>query len=462
MKIFNVLIFSLAILGLILYWRGALDNLWLDELWSLDHAMKMDRIWDVFFIRHDNNHILNTLYMYIIGRTPHWLIYRIPSIVTGTLTIILIPFCTIGKTSVEKLTAATMTLVSFPLITYSSEARGYAPALFFAIFSYFSVLRYTQTKKYTFIFFYWVSVILGLLSHLTYIFILLSVFLWTASWINKEEGRIYSKIIHFLKVHSVPVIIMCGMYFIFIRYLAIGGGDGGSELIAIKKTLLLAAGVPDYKWLGIVGVSLWFLAVIIGFRRIYEKEPSWAFFFSVLLIMPAYFLLIRPPEYLHPRYLLIAFPFFYLLFSHVLASAWESGIRGKVLHIAVFAGIAIGNIYQLSGFYHFGRGGYKDAIELMANQSSEEIITVGSDHDFRNKIVIEYYRQFLPEGKRLVYFDQGSWPRNGPEWVITHDEFDDASKKITVYGVRYSLIKTFRFSGLSGWYWFVYRNNSGL
>ena len=46
------------------------DDFWLDEIWSLQFSKLVEGPLDVLFrpeLRHDNNHPLNTLWMYVLG-----------------------------------------------------------------------------------------------------------------------------------------------------------------------------------------------------------------------------------------------------------------------------------------------------------------------------------------------------------------------------------------------------------
>ena len=48
---------------------AASNEFWLDEVWSLFIALDAKSAWRLFTVRHDNNHILNTLYLRAIGLT---------------------------------------------------------------------------------------------------------------------------------------------------------------------------------------------------------------------------------------------------------------------------------------------------------------------------------------------------------------------------------------------------------
>jgi hypothetical protein len=107
-----------------------------------------------------------------------------------------------------------------------------------------------------------------------------------------------------------------------------------------------------------------------------------------------------------------------------------------------------------------GRGGYREALGHLAEQTSGNDIILGSDHDFRNKMVLLYYSQFLPAGKRLLYFDQGRWPAGGPEWFVTHSQdtdFKPSERVVVAPQGEYRLERHFPYKGLSGWHWALYR-----
>ena len=64
---------------------AANNDLWLDEIWSLRLAGQVKSPWDVFTsIHHDNNHYLNTLWMWAVGPDRRPLVYRLPSLLAGT------------------------------------------------------------------------------------------------------------------------------------------------------------------------------------------------------------------------------------------------------------------------------------------------------------------------------------------------------------------------------------------
>jgi hypothetical protein len=64
-------------------------------------------------------------------------------------------------------------------------------------------------------------------------------------------------------------------------------------------------------------------------------------------------------------------------------------------------------------------------------------------------------------GKEFRYFPEGRWPREGPDWYISHSLQAKGKIPTTLadaHGNEYVLVKIVPHAGLSGWGWFLYRN----
>ena len=67
---------------------ASLGDFWFDEIWSWYIARNVLTDWDILTsIHHDNNHHLNTWFMYLLGQNQHWTVYRIPSVMAGIGTV---------------------------------------------------------------------------------------------------------------------------------------------------------------------------------------------------------------------------------------------------------------------------------------------------------------------------------------------------------------------------------------
>ena len=102
--------------------------LWLDEIWSIENLAPLTRLWQVFWgISHDNNHFLNSLWLYFAtGFSADERYLRAPSIAMGALTIAMMARIAARHSPAAALAAGAMAAVSYFLVNYSVEARGYS------------------------------------------------------------------------------------------------------------------------------------------------------------------------------------------------------------------------------------------------------------------------------------------------------------------------------------------------
>lgn len=60
------------------------NDLWLDEIWTLKLLGGVNSLLGVFTLRHENNHILNSLFMYALKPFGIDWLYRVPDWLAGT------------------------------------------------------------------------------------------------------------------------------------------------------------------------------------------------------------------------------------------------------------------------------------------------------------------------------------------------------------------------------------------
>ena len=121
---------ALTLLGLALRLLAARGALWLDEAWSATFAQEaVTPIGVIWRVNHDNNHILNTLWLQLLGPDATPLAQRALAIATGTAAIPLAAMFCARRSTAAALIAALAFALSPILVTYGSEARGYAPMI---------------------------------------------------------------------------------------------------------------------------------------------------------------------------------------------------------------------------------------------------------------------------------------------------------------------------------------------
>ncbi len=440
---------------------AAQGDLWLDEIWTLYLLLKVRHVGEIFTIHHDNNHFLTSLSLHFLGNHSSPLVIRLLSVATSTATVSVMGFLGFRHGLRAGLLALVLGTFSYPLVHYGSEARGYAPAALFALLAHAALPRAGEAVSPGKALSFWVCCLMGLLSHLTFIHVLASFMVGTlCQSIHLQKGPMES-LFDFLKVHLIPILGVAVVYVFHIRKLTYGGGDPQGITALLLDLFTLASGAPGGGAAQMVGILAVLAGLLGGFAYLYVKSPmELPFHIAMLVAAPTFFWLLSQAQFVYPRYFLLCFPFYFLLLARALADFWERGVAPKLVVAGFITLYLWGSAQRNLDLLRLGRGSYGQAVLFMAAETSGPDILVGSDHDFRNKMVLLYYTRQLPRGKRLVYFDRSDWPCGGPEWLILHSQQSDfvpAVRISTGNGTDYELARHFPFTGLSGWHWAVYR-----
>jgi hypothetical protein len=446
---------------------AALGDFWLDEIVSWMMIFRLEPVeawWEILLIRQETNHFLSTWILYLFGPEVPWTFYRLPAVLAGAGTVVMAGLICRRRGRLEALTAMLLVGASYPLIQYSSEARGYSYLVFFSFVSLYLADRSLASPRLRWELLFSICAALGILAQLLYLYCFVSIAAWGV-WHMWREGRTWRAIaIKAVRLCSLPVVFTTLLYVVTIRHMQ---GVGGPILPlgeVIVTTLSLTAGGP------LVGVTasavalLLCLALIGGLWFLWkERSDWWVFYVCVGCVAPLLLILAVNRTAVYPRYFLISAAFLLLLLSHALAGLARIERFGKPLYALLVAAFLAGNAIHTIRLIEFGRGAYRDAVVMMEQQTLGPTITIGSDHDYRNGLVLDFYRLQLPLRKDMVYFPLGGWPKKGPEWVVRHSKEVDYRAPDTAadhQGNTYRLVRQFPYAGLSGWHWAVYHNNS--
>lgn len=121
---------AITLLALVLRVLAAQGGLWLDEAWSASFARQSATpLGLILNVHHDNNHLLNTLWLQLVGFGAPPLVQRGLAIVTGTLMVPVAAWIARRWGAGAMAVTALLFAVSPIMVTYGSEARGYAPMM---------------------------------------------------------------------------------------------------------------------------------------------------------------------------------------------------------------------------------------------------------------------------------------------------------------------------------------------
>jgi len=459
------------------------NDLWLDEIWSLrlvqqlhSPAEILTRLW------HDNNHPLNSLWLYLVMPAKADWIYRLLSWFTGTATVGLAgliahrqfqrlhPEAASGKAEAAGLFTAVVVGGSYFLIHYSSEARGYAPAVGFGFLAIYALLRVSGRPANAWAIVYGLACVLGLLSHLVAFQVMLGGLVWSAvalwTW-----PRWRDRFVHLVCWHLGPWIFLGLYYWGFVRHVEIGGGPQLALSNVLGTLAAFTLGFPS--GLGVFVALPVFLSVsLLVLGLIWCRDRAiFGFYLTAIFIAPALGLCSSRFVLLYPRYFIVSAALALLLVGYALARLCFSGGMGLIGPIGrigrmtggvLLAGFLVGNGMHAARLLRDGRGQYQAALRYIAERTPTSAITVSSDSDFRNFGVMEYYKSVVGPGHQLQYYPTNQLPPDGPQWIFLHrldesvpvppDALQDAA------GRNYRLVRVFPHAPLSGWEWYIYRN----
>lgn len=435
----ELLLLTIVLLGAVLRLPGLSTDFWLDEIWSYDVAQQVRSIPDVLLsepARIDNNHPLNTLLVRAIGPVkPFWL-YRLPSFLAGVGSIFLAARIMRRAGRAPSLAAALLFAVGFPFVFYSTEARGYAPAVFFALLAFESLLSDLERPRIAWRATFVISCILGVLSHLTFVQFYLAAMAWSVLAIRRRERSLVKQLVWWTSLHAIPLAMFATLHQIFIRHLTIGGAPHQDTLDVLTSTLAMLVNGPEARGHSIVALALAAIVAIalcISLTRLArQRNDLWLFYVLVIVLSPAFLLtydliLSARPQPLMVRYFLVSMAFAALALSHL--------AHQRLIPLALIL-LAAGAWQACT----ITRGGYSKALARIGPS------TVAADSTFRVGSIIRFYNQYLPAEWQPRFVGEGPAAAASADWYITTRDSDRAPESFTI-------VASYPAQGLSGTTW---------
>ena len=272
--------------------------------------------------------------MVICGRQANWFVYRIPSVLAGVGTVALAARAARRWGWLAAGVACLLTGSSYMLIVYASEARGYALAGFFALAAFLLLDRFlrarvagrvTQTEtprdkeaakatvtadaspagdsvttfeRFATPALFGLCVVLGVLSHLTFIQFYAGAVAWSAVALVRSAASWRQALLSLAALHAGPTLAIVGLYLLDIRDMSFGGGDSYVMPEVTAKAMALAVGcVADSYWIvlpcGAAAVAAAVAALVMLWR---EKSDVWVLFAVAIFVAPTVLLVSDRPK----------------------------------------------------------------------------------------------------------------------------------------------------------------------
>ncbi|MES2495920.1 MAG: hypothetical protein V4618_07390 [Pseudomonadota bacterium] len=371
-KIWLILLLPTA-LGLALRIAGAQGDYWLDEAWSAVFARDAHTAVDALFaVDHDNVHFLNSIWLQLVGWGGSPLFGRALSIACGTAAIPVAGLIGLRRGLWAAALTATLFAIAPVLVTYGSEARGYAPMLLALLLSIWIVdrdlsgapLRHAAR---------WLGLaaLLGMVAHVSMLFGVAAL----SGWVLIARGRhmpIGQALHATLRLMGRPIAAV-----IAVLLLVLLGA------LAAPEGLRLGSPTP-FSWPGFIDSLVYLLAFTIGWapiiglpmlallflpvavRRSGPLADRMPFYLIAILGFPLLVAIVQPDGSAYPRYYLLIALGLLLLLADLLAALI---VRGKQAAMVATAMILIASLAADSGIIQNRRGDPGKAVDAMMRRA---------------------------------------------------------------------------------------------
>jgi hypothetical protein len=438
---------------------GIYTDFWLDEIWSWMFVRDVSSPLALFTeIRHDNNHWLNSLFLYFLGTQQHWYVYRLLSLVTGTGSVILAGMIGRRDGRWESFLALVLVGFSYLLVYFASEARGYAPLAFFALMCFYLMQQQMTSLTTARAVLFSISAVLGILSHLTFVFVYAALVLWSVV-VFVHRRRSWPKVIALLLAHhALPLAVLVLLYYTNIRGMRIGGGPVRPLPAVFQEIAVVSLGSPDLGWAAFVIASFTVVAVLVELWRSRDRYDAEWIFFAAVLVLPLVPVIAQVRQDFYTRYFLTSILFLLILLSRFLARCFRGKIWIKCAAGVLVLVFLVGNGVQMASFFHYGRGHLSEVVAYMAEHTPGEVITVGSNHNGGTPMVLYFYVLNFAPAKAVQFLPPDRWSRDAPRWYIFHSQANDANPPRDIVlpnRLGYSLQGSFQGSSPDE-HWFLY------
>jgi hypothetical protein len=403
------------------------NNIWLDEIISLQTANAVKSPWQILSgVHSDNNHYLNTLYLYLVKQQKYGPVYRYLSVLFGVLLIPAGYWLMARRSRVEGVILGGLLACSYPLIHFSSEARGYSGALLGLVLAYGALTRCLGEEEgsrripwlgLT----YGLALVLAILSHLTACLIWFPLAGGSLLILMGRPKRLKSVLL-WIAINLPPAAVLAALYFLDLRHLTPLGGPPMTLAHGLGRLLALMLGWPakDAVTVLIVLVPLLSLTVwqLAAMRKL--GDASWVLL-ALIYAMPLACALFLQPAFFTPRYFLVVVPFVYVPLAMLLARLVLAP-RGRGILAAALALFVWGQAHLYAEFLRVGRGQFTAGLQYIMAHTPSGPLRMESNQDFRSIMELRYYAPRVVDKGELLYVPQQRQGTIPVDWFLFHGE----------------------------------------
>ncbi len=412
---------ALTIAGFVLRLLCARGDLWLDEIWSIQNLQHIPNVGGVFWgISQDNNHILNSLWLWFVGPAATPVVIRLEAIVLGTLTIPAAAKLCARSGPAAAFAGAALVAGSGIFVHYGSEARGYAGLIlmiFIAAEALENFLEDPSDHRSRLVF--GLAVAFGALFHLTMLtaaFTLIVATLARIYFATRSPQRLASAVLDLAIPAALGALPALG--FLVAGVLNTHKIQLGDQVPFTFARLARGLATLYEATLGLLyDLPIWFAAAAAVFFTgvaVFLVPPERRILpLACLILPPAFAILVGLPNVHIARFHLIGAVGLVILFADLMGRLW--GSRHIAVVVVIGLALAIGNGLHVAQLLALGRGDYQ---KILSRMESAGPTTYGSNMPAELGRTMRFYdRRF-----GLTPVAAADWCQRPPDWFILSDD----------------------------------------
>lgn len=453
----------IVVVGFVLRVACMRAEFWLDEIWSWEFSRLAHTPWDIILrIRHDNNHILNTLALWAWPSGMPWPVYRMHSLVAGTLAIAAAWQFARSFGMRIGLFVALIVAVCPWFVWSSAEARGYAMVVL-CTFLAAEALRRTYAVDRRWAVGFWAASVLGVLAHPTFLHASVGFAAWSLVTALRERGPI-AQWKSFAWAQGPVVVVFAAMGLTIFANRAIGGAPPTSLVDVVLRLSSVGLGGPADRLLGMPWTLLAVAGVLLGIAAMHRQKQPVAWLFIVTSVcMPLFVVLIQRPTFLFERYLFVCWALGLVPLVLGIESVLQRCTRQTAQHILILATgvMLLGDAYHITRFAWVGRGDFIGAARWILAHDDTPVVRVTGNLPMRVEKYVRFYGPYLSTPThRLEYVPPAKDVASDVEWLLMegmeHQQLPGPVMRDNL-GSTYNREWASPARGIGSWNWAVYR-----
>lgn len=479
MRRLTPILIVLCAVGLILRIVAARGDLWLDEIWSFILVSRVASLTDVVIaLPYDNNHVLNSLWLKLIGPAASSELARASAVLFGVLAVPVAARLGARVSPTAAVATAVIVALDYTFVHFGSEARGYAGLILGFLVALDAIeTRLENESAPSSLIVLAVGVAVGTLSHLTMLEASGTLCMMAAARLMMIEGvrgawpgRL-APIVLAVVLGSLPASACFAVSVMTAGPLHIGQlmpfslatfADGLEQVARatlgvwdVPLSLLAVAAALPLLGLGIVAM----MPLVPRERRVLPVLG--------LLGLPLLHIALHLPNQIFARFHLTTGICLALFVAEVWARAWTGSRLAHGLALAAVLAFAAGQVLELSRFSAEGRGSFAAATTLVTRQGPARIAVLPSAAGPETAAVMRWYVERAHASVGVTLASDTSLCATTADWLVSMHRPDGASDTAeatrlaaTPCADRFVPVGQFRAYGLSGITWFVLRRGS--